>query len=178
MGRRVSLTLLLAMACTKATAGDEPVPPPGPVAAAEPDSAEPSTAPVADSEACPHRVGDDAILVDFWAFGPSAMSHGLLGQAWWQWDGEGHATEAANGTVWVVVHDDVPPDELATRFPVREADQCDHRYVSVDEALLYLEDHIAELDGLGEEAPEFAPLLETLRTTRQDLLQHFRPAPP
>lgn len=176
MGDRLSLILLLAVAsCTKAPDGDVPT---APVAEEpEPERAE-APAPATETVACPHRVGEDAILVDFDAFGPPAMSFELLGQAWWQWDGEGHAFEDQGGTVWVVVHDDVPPDDLATRFPVRQADACDHRYVTVDEALLYLEDHIAELDGMGDDVPQFGPLVERLRTTRAELLRHFRSTAP
>ena len=104
------------------------------------------------------------------------MAFDLLGQAWWQWDGEGHAFDEAQGTVWVVVHTDLAPDALATRFPVRESALCDHRYVSVDTAVAYLEDHIAELDGM--DAPAFAPLLETLRATHSAIIAEFRVAAP
>ena len=176
MGGRVPLILLLAASCIKAPV--EPVSTPAPLSTPEPLSppmrAEALSTPVAQAEACPHGVGDDAILLDFDAFGPSAMSSPLLGQAWWQWDGEGHTFEEQGGTVWVVVHDDAPPDELAVRFPVRQAERCDHRYVDLDDALAYLEDHIAELDGLGDDANAFGPLIERLRTTREELLRHFR----
>lgn len=100
------------------------------------------------------------------------MSYDLLGQAWWQWDGEGHAFEEAEGVVWVVVHDSVAPDALAARFPVRQAERCDHRYVTVDTALAYLEDHIAELDG--DDVPGLAPVVDQLRETRTTVVQQFR----
>ena len=111
-------------------------------------------------------------MFDYDAFGPAAMSYDLLGQAWWQWDGEGHAFDDADGTVWVVVHDDLAPDALATRFPVRQAEQCDHRYVTVDAAVAYLEDHIAELDA--DDVPELAPVVDQLRKTRTTIVQQFR----
>ncbi|MCR9166073.1 MAG: hypothetical protein ACE37F_17460 [Nannocystaceae bacterium] len=123
------------------------------------------------SDPCPHVEGEDAKLFRYDAFGPPSMSADLLGQEWWQWDGEGHAFEESGGTVWVVVHDDLAPDALAVRFPVRQAHACDHRYVTVDAAMTHLEDHIAQLDGLG--APEFAALLERLRETHAAIEQQF-----
>lgn len=166
MGRRFAVALLVA-GCTSP-------PPPVETSAPEPrpDTLAVATPDPPPEEPCPHVEGEDAKLFAYDAFGPAAMSYDLLGQAWWQWDGEGHAFEDAEGVVWVVVHDGVAPDALATRFPVRQADQCDHRYVAVDAAIAYLEDHIAELDG--DDVPEFAPVVEQLRETRTAIIQQFR----
>ena len=169
MGRRLAVAALLVAGCTSPPPPvQEPAPAP-PRAAKEHAAATPEPA---SPEPCPHVEGEDAKLFDYDAFGPAAMSYDLLGQAWWQWDGEGHAFDDANGTVWVVVHDDLAPDALATRFPVRQAEQCDHRYVTVDAAVAYLEDHIAELDA--DDVPELAPVVDQLRETRTTIVQQFR----
>jgi len=127
-------------------------------------------APVPTDEPCPHREGEDAMLFEFGDFGPPSMSHDVLGQAWWQWDGEGHAFEGEDGTVWVVVHhEDIDPADLATRFPVREAERCDHRYVSVQRAVTYLDEHITEL----EDVEGFAAIAAQLRETRAAIGERF-----
>lgn len=171
MGRRFALATLFVAGCSSPAppTSDAPAPSASPPPRAE--RAEPAAA-HAPQDGCPQVEGDDAKLFAYDAFGPAAMSYDLLGQAWWQWDGEGHAFDDANGTVWVVVHDNVAPDALANRFPVREAEQCDHRYVSVDVAVAYLEDHIAELDG--DDVPEFAPVVEQLRETHAAITKQFR----
>lgn len=99
------------------------------------------------------------------------MSFGLLGQAWWQWDSEGHAFERDGGTIWVVVHDGLNGDALATRFPVRQDEQCDHRYVVLSDARTYLQERVDELDDPS--LPEFAPLRAELQQTLEAVSDHF-----
>ncbi len=167
--RRSLLAAVLLAGCTSPTL---PVETPAPAPEPRPANHAVATPPSSPTEPCPHVEGEDAKLFAYDAFGPAAMSYDLLGQAWWQWHGEGHAFEEAEGVVWVVVHDGVAPDALATRFPVRQAERCDHRYVTVDDAIAYLEDHIAELDGV--DVPELAPVVERLRQTRISIVQLFR----
>jgi len=122
-------------------------------------------------EACPHAEGEDAKRFEYDAFGPAAMSFELLGQAWWQWDSEGHAFEASGGTIWVVVHDGLGGDALATRFPVIQDAQCDQRYVALTDARAYLQDHVDEL--ADPDVPELAPLRAELQRTLVSLDAHF-----
>jgi|GEM_PF-1469765 len=173
----VRLALIVAAAWLGACTAPAPAAPvePAPVAkapAARTPFSEPPGPEIPD-EPCPHVEGADAKLFEFGDFGPAAMSHALLGQAWWQWDSEGHAFEEAGGTVWIVVHGEILPDALATRFPVRETEQCDHRYVPVAEARAYLTDHIDELEGMEADVPEFGEVRKRLQTTLSALDDHF-----
>lgn len=151
-------------------------PTPEPSVPSQPQST-PSQPPADDSarsdsdDPCPHAEGDDAKRFEYSAFGPAAMSFELLGQAWWQWDAEGHAFEASGGSVWVVVHDGLNGDALATRFPVIQDAQCDQRYVSLPDARAYLQEHIDELDDPS--VPELAGLRSELQRTMQAVDTHF-----
>ena len=120
---------------------------------------------------CPHVEGEDAKRFEHAAFGPPAMSFELLGQAWWQWDAEGHAFEGDGGTIWVVVYDGLDANALATRFPVRPDALCDHRYVALADARAYLLEHIEELEDPG--VPEFAALRTELQQTLESIRDHF-----
>ncbi|MGH1342754.1 MAG: hypothetical protein ACRBN8_14430 [Nannocystales bacterium] len=150
-----------------------PSPPDPPGAVPDPGSEDRSAhvVPPEDDDPCPHAEGEDAKRFEYDAFGPAAMSFGLLGQAWWQWDSEGHAFEKADGTIWVVVHEGLNGDALATRFPVIQEAQCDQRYVALEDARAYLREHI---DELGDPAvPEFGPLRAELQRTLAVLNEHF-----
>ena len=122
-----------------------------------------------EPESCPHDGGPDALRLPYEAFGPAAMSFELLGQAWWQWDSEGHAFDEAGGVVWVVVHDGLDATSLAARFPVSESTKCDHRYVELPAARTYLLTHIAEL-ATG----ELPQLRDRLVQTQQTIDAHFK----
>ena len=95
MGRRFALALLVA-GCTSP---QPPVETATPASEPRPDTLAVATPDPPPEEPCPHVEGDDAKLFAYDAFGPAAMSYDLLGQAWWQWDGEGHAFEDAEGDV-------------------------------------------------------------------------------
>lgn len=136
----------------------------------QPEASAPAAQPPA-TQTCRHAEGDDAKRFEYEAFGPAAMSFALLGQAWWQWDSEGHAFEESGGTIWVVVHDGLDGDALATRFPVLEEEQCDQRYVTLADARAYLQEHVDEL--ADPEVSEFAPLRAKLQRTLADVDAHF-----
>ncbi len=168
------LPAIAAVACL--TGGCAP-PPLAPISDPVPTHAPPATAKdsspasVASPEPCPHAEGEDAQRFEYDAFGPAAMSFDLLGQAWWQWDSEGHAFEEDGGTIWVVVHDGLTGDALATRFPVREDQRCDHRYVALPDARAYLRAHIDELADA--DVPELALTRSGLQQTLTAVDTHF-----
>lgn len=160
MENRLQLTLLAfgLAACSSAPAA--------PKAPAE-------AAPPAPAPSCTHDVAADTALLKYEAFGPAAMSYALLGQAWWQWDSEGHAFDEDGGVVWVVVHDGVDADALARRFPVDPTTRCDHRYVALGDARSYLQKNMSEL----EDVPELASVAQTLRDTLTALDGQFESSP-
>lgn len=147
-------------------------PPPTSQAESAPIAAKANTpGPTTPPEMCPHAEGKDAKRFEYDAFGPAAMSFGLLGQAWWQWDSEGHAFERDDGTIWVVIHDGLTGDALATRFPVRPDELCDHRYVALPDARGYLLENIEDLADV--DVPELAPLRAELQQTLEAVDTHF-----
>ncbi len=169
LGYGIALALGLA-GCTPPSA---PPPAAAPTTATvTPRSATPATAgldPLSDPDACPHRDGADTLRLTYDAFGPGAMAFELLGQRWWQWDGEGHDFDDDHDVIWIVVHDDIDPAALSLRFPVRPKARCDHRYVAREAALKYLAGNITELEG----AEELADLRATLQQTQSSVRVHF-----
>ncbi|MBV1858806.1 MAG: hypothetical protein KUG77_10370 [Nannocystaceae bacterium] len=164
----------LGASCTVPLGSIAEAPPPRPSDSAPTSLAAEDEAPVAQpasDEPCPHAEDEDAKRFEYDAFGPAAMSFGLLGHAWWQWDSEGHAFDAAAGTIWVVVHDGLDGDALATRFPVVQDTQCDHRYVALPDARVYLQEHIDELADPS--VTEFGPLRAELQRTLAAVDTHF-----
>lgn len=118
---------------------------------------------------CHRQVGPDAMLLPYDAFGPQAMSFGLIGMGWWQWDGEGHAFDEDNGKIWVVVHDDLSDEALARRFPVNSELRCDNRYVTRDDAMEFFDLHIEELGSDPESFEGLETLVEELRATQRKI---------
>lgn len=168
----VAAAVCLLGACTAPVGPtSEPAPPSPPESATAPAEVKAPAVVAAPDEPCPHAEGEDAKRFEYDAFGPAAMSFGLLGQAWWQWDSEGHTFESDGGTIWVVVHDGLTGDALATRFPVRPDERCDHRYVALPDARAHLRTHIDELDDPS--IPELAPLRAELQQTLGALDTHF-----
>ncbi len=164
---------LLVVSCTSTQPLPAPVsaPPQGQRPGNAAEETRPPSVVVASTDGCPHDEATDVLRLPFDAFGPAAMSFALLGQAWWQWDSEGHGFDSAQDTVWVVVHNDVDPASLRSRFPVREDAKCDHRYLTLDEARDYLSAHIEELEGA--EVPGLTEVRTRLQSTLEVLDEHF-----
>lgn len=97
------------------------------------------------------------------------MAFEVLGQRWWQWEGEGHDFDDDHDVIWIVVHDGIDPAALSLRFPVRPQAECDHRYFARDEAVKYLESNIAQLEGVE----ELSELQATLQQTQASVREHF-----
>ena len=112
-------------------------------------------------------------------FGPQVMAHPLLGMEWWQWEAHGDSDPSTTYPVRVVVHRGLGAAELAARYPVDPVKKLDHRYVTVERALAWLGEQIAELEGdaaRGQDAQDralTAGLLGTLRGTRDRIRRHF-----
>lgn len=79
-------------------------------------------------------------------FGPQAMAFELLGMEWWQWEGGGSWEPGDRFEVRVVVYRGVAPEAVRAEYPTIEG-RADHRIVSYDEALAYLERNMAQIEG-------------------------------
>lgn len=101
------------------------------------------------------------LVLPYDAFGPQAMSFGLVGFGWWQWEAGGSFGPGDTFDIRVVVHRDGERD-LAARVHPTVPGVWDRRYVSRSDALAYLDRSLAELAQMG----GFEALTEELRHTR------------
>ena len=107
MESRLSLALsLVLVGCTAGPPAS--VAPEAPAVEATP-TPEVAPTPEVTADPCRHDEAEDATRLRYGDFGPAAMAYALLGQAWWQWDSEGHNTDLEDGEVWVVVHQGLSP---------------------------------------------------------------------
>jgi hypothetical protein len=122
---------------------------------------------------------DGALVLAYDDFGPQVVAHTLVGMEWWQWEAHGDSDPATAYPVRVVVHRGLGAAELAERYPVDPQKKLDHRYVTVERALAWLDEQIAELEGdtaRGRDDQDralVAGLLRTLRGTRERIRRHF-----
>jgi len=121
----------------------------------------------------------EALVLAYDDFGPQVMAHTLVGMEWWQWEAHGDSNPATTYPVRVVVHRGLGKAELAARYPVDPVKKLDHRYVTVERALGWLGENIAELEKDAASAKDAedralaAGLLGTLRGTRDRIRRHF-----
>lgn len=108
-------------------------------------------------------------------FGPQASADRLLGPAWWSWEAGGNYEIDDAFDVRVVIYQNRSREAVAARYPTVRA-ESDYRLVTRTEALRYLDERIAELDGWIAEAkkdPEehdFRPLRRQLAATRDAIV--------
>ena len=92
---------------------------------------------------CVHAEANKMIVLDYSDFGPQAAAYELLGMQWWQWQSHGDS-RPRKYDIKVVVYRDVPLDVVKQKYPVVKKEFKDFRYVSYDEAILYLDTMIQE----------------------------------
>lgn len=107
----------------------------------------------------------NTLSLNYASFGPQAMAYEIIGHQWWQWQSSGGDTPAEDYDIKVIVYRDATVKELTERFPLIEEKRMDPRYLKYDDAIDYLDKHIAE-----NLLPE---LSERLRATRSKLIEHF-----
>jgi len=170
----------LGVACRETVA---PSPAPSPVStAAALEPAEVGTLPLGEAPGfapAPSVSTAQALVLAYDDFGPQVMAHPLVGMEWWQWEAHGDSDPATTYPVRVVVHRGLGAAELAARFPVDPVKKLDHRYVTVERALAWLGENIAELEKDAASAKDAEDralangLLRTLRGTRDRIRRHF-----
>ncbi len=127
----------------------------------------------------PSESAADALVLAYDDFGPQVVAHTLVGMEWWQWEAHGDPDPATTYPVRVVVHRGLGAAELAARYPVDPVKRLDHRYVTVERALGWLGENIAELEQDAAGAKDAGDraltdgLLRTLRGTRDRVRRHF-----
>lgn len=106
-------------------------------------------------------------------FGTQAQAFRLLGMGWWSWEGGGSFEPGDRFDVRVVVFQGQARKEVESRYPTLKG-QSDYRIVARDEALLYLDQAIAELTEMAAEAGpgeyDFGPSRQQLEQTRSTII--------
>jgi hypothetical protein len=110
-------------------------------------------------------------------FGPPSLQEGLVGNAWWAWEGGGSFAPTDTFDIRVVVYQGRSAQDLVKAYPTIEG-KSDYRFLSRERALQYLDSALAELAlpedqsdlKPGEKPFDFQPLMAQLRATRSNIL--------
>ncbi|MCB9753891.1 MAG: hypothetical protein H6713_28445 [Myxococcales bacterium] len=102
-----------------------------------------TTASCTGHRAAAHRA-EHVLVLDYDDFGPQAAAYELLGMEWFVWSepgGSGDGPEPPD-PIRVVVYDQdrITLAEVQARFPARESERQDFRYVSRADAIAYLDE--------------------------------------
>ena len=109
----------------------------------------------------------NTVSLDYRAFGPQALAYEIIGNEWWQWQEGGGDAPSQSFDIKVIVYRDTSAEELRERFPLIKEKFMDPRYLRYEDAIAYLDKHIA-----AQVTPELTARLEA---TRKQLIDHFGP---
>jgi hypothetical protein len=109
----------------------------------------------------------NTLSLNYAAFGPQAIAYEIIGNRWWQWQETAGETPPEDFDIKVIVYRGASSQELLEKFPVIEEKRIDSRYLKYEDAVAYLDRHIAK--------NESAALTATLEQTRARLTRHFEP---
>jgi hypothetical protein len=108
---------------------------------------------------CAHR-SPPSLVLPYAAFGPQVAAHEVIGFEWYQWQSHGDSRPSVRDDVRVVVYDGLSLNRVQREYPVVEGKRQDYRYLSLRQALKYI-------DGLTNDLP-------SLVDTRERITTHFR----
>jgi hypothetical protein len=74
------------------------------------------------------------LVLDYYDFGPQALSFGLIGMSWWQWEGGGSWEPGDSFDVRVVVYRGRSREEVERAYPTVR-DRSDYRLVPYEDAM-------------------------------------------
>ncbi len=113
----------------------------------------------------PQTVLSEVLVLNYSDFGPQVAAYRLLGPEWWQWQPHGDPDPKKQYDINVVVFHGELEEEIKERFSVAPLDEIDYRWITLDQALQYLNKEISE-NVLG---------ITTVRLveTRTKILNHF-----
>lgn len=126
--------------------------------------------PKCSPEASPADPGH-TVLFTIGDFGPPSMQLGLVGTEWWSWEAGGSFEPGDRFDVRVVVYQGRSHAEVEKRYPTVRG-KSDHRLLSREAALRYLDAKIVELGQMprGPDEYDFGPLKKELEGTRATIL--------
>ena len=96
---------------------------------------------------CVHRLPRTLVL-NYSDFGPQAVAYQTIGFEWYQWNTQGHDNPKQHDNVRVVVYDGLQLKQVQQAFPVVENILQDYRYLSLQQAMLYLDAHTQYVPSL------------------------------
>ena len=83
------------------------------------------------------------IVLDYDDFGPQAAAHRIIGMQWWQWQQHGDSNPSKEYDIKVVVYFSISLNEIKQRYTVSSKKSLDYRYLTLDNALQYLDEEIS-----------------------------------
>lgn len=108
---------------------------------------------------CAHR-SPSSLVLPYSDFGPQVAAHEVIGFEWYQWQSHGDSRPSGRDDVRVVIYDALSLKRVRQQYPVVEGKRQDYRYLSLRQALKYI-------DGLTNDLP-------SLVDTRERITTHFR----
>lgn len=85
------------------------------------------------------------LVLSYSDFGPQAAAYPVIGYEWYQWHPHGDSHPSSRDDVRVVVYDGVSLARVQQEYPVVESSQQDYRYLSLSQAMTYVDSHAHEL---------------------------------
>src|ERR1035437_3141920 len=96
---------------------------------------------------CAHR-SPHTLVLPYSDFGPPAAAFEAIGEEWYQWNSQGPDRPEQYDNVRVVVYDGLQLEQVQQAFPVVKGKLQDYRYVSLLQAMTYLDAHTQDLPSL------------------------------
>ncbi len=112
------------------------------------------------------RAPATTLSLNYSAFGPQVLAHTLIGSQWWQWQAQGSDDPVQTYDIKIVVYRTITEKEVSVKFPIIEEKYMDYRYLPLEDAMVYLDQTINEIQD--------PTIRRTLNATRTKLADHFR----
>ena len=83
-----------------------------------------------------------SVVLNYDDFGPQSAANRIIGMKWWQWDAHGDSNLSTKYDIQVVVYDSISLDKIKAEFPIIPEIKQDYRYLTLHDALEYLDEEI------------------------------------
>lgn len=96
---------------------------------------------------CAHR-SPRTLVLSYSDFGPQAAAYQTIGFEWYQWQSHGDSHPSSHDDVRIVVYDGLSLSQVQQKYPVVESRRQDYRYLSLHQAMAYIDANAHELPSL------------------------------
>ena len=114
---------------------------------------------------CYANESESITILNYYDFGPQAMSYELIGYEWWQWEPYVDHRPDTRYNVKVIVYRNISLEKIKELYPVIKHIHQDYRYLKYDKAVKYLEDKIEEIKELEKSNPVLYTYLKSVLTS-------------